>query len=281
MTGTEFDPQHLFVLTDLRELQREIGDGQCRHAGLGSIRRFLGSLIRMGVMDAQTALGGVGLCICDFSTNTRPDIGVGRVPSWNTYADDLAEAAFIVAYEFMVAGGVVIALCMPKQYITIVREAQDDGFELIRTMILFGAESEDSGFDDTGKLLILLFSLALASLSSNECGASTLQQTRYHSLGLHDPAGSLYWQVVRSRLRSGEAQEEEEDMLEALRELERGTHSDEAAADADSMLWKHSNEGKEEEVEEEGEEKEERHPADELLQSLQADATISYILGGY
>ncbi|MCO5548488.1 hypothetical protein L7F22_027878 [Adiantum nelumboides] len=27
--GTEPDPQHLFVLTDLRELQREIGDGQC------------------------------------------------------------------------------------------------------------------------------------------------------------------------------------------------------------------------------------------------------------
>ncbi|MCO5570965.1 hypothetical protein L7F22_024695 [Adiantum nelumboides] len=115
-----------------------------------------------------------------------------------------------------------------------------------------------------------------------ECGASSQQQTRYHSLGLHDPTGSLYWQVVRSRLRSGEAQEEEKDMSEALRELERGTHGDEPTADADSMLWRRSNEEKEEEVEEEkGEEKEERHPADELLQSLQADATISYILGGY
>ncbi|MCO5566827.1 hypothetical protein L7F22_020510 [Adiantum nelumboides] len=50
--------------------------------------------------------------------------------------DDLAEAAFTVAYEFMVAGGVIIALCMPKQYITIVREAQDNGFEMIQTMYL-------------------------------------------------------------------------------------------------------------------------------------------------
>ncbi|MCO5575444.1 hypothetical protein L7F22_029245 [Adiantum nelumboides] len=93
--GTEPDPEHLFILADLRELLREIGNGECRHAGLGSIHKFLGSLTRMGVMDAQAALGG----------------------------DDLAEVAFTMAYEFMVAGGVVIALCMPEQYITIVREA--------------------------------------------------------------------------------------------------------------------------------------------------------------
>ncbi|MCO5580439.1 hypothetical protein L7F22_034305 [Adiantum nelumboides] len=134
--GTEPDPQHLFVLIDLRELQREIGDGQCQHAGLGSIRMFLGSLTRMGVMDAQAALGGVQLSICNFSTNTRPNTGVCGVPSWNTYADDLAEVAFTVAYEFMVTGGVVIALCMPEQYITIVREAHDSDFELIWTMYL-------------------------------------------------------------------------------------------------------------------------------------------------
>ncbi|MCO5579858.1 hypothetical protein L7F22_033720 [Adiantum nelumboides] len=111
------DSQYLFVLVDLRQLQREIGDAQCRHAGLSSIHRFLGSLTRMGVMDAQAALERVRLCICDFPTNTRPDTGVGGVPSWNTYADNLAEAAFTMAYEFMVAGEVVIALCMPKQYI--------------------------------------------------------------------------------------------------------------------------------------------------------------------
>ncbi|MCO5582086.1 hypothetical protein L7F22_035977 [Adiantum nelumboides] len=102
--GADLDPQHLFVLADLRQLHREIGDTQCPHAGLGSIRRFLGSLTCMGVMDAQAALGGMQLCICNFPTNTRLDIGVGDVPSWNTYADDLAEAAFIMAYEFMEIG---------------------------------------------------------------------------------------------------------------------------------------------------------------------------------
>ncbi|MCO5569790.1 hypothetical protein L7F22_023505 [Adiantum nelumboides] len=59
----------------------------------------------MGVMDAQAALGGVRLCICNFLTNTRPNTSVDGVPSWNTYADDLAEATFTVAYELMVAGG--------------------------------------------------------------------------------------------------------------------------------------------------------------------------------
>ncbi|MCO5606277.1 hypothetical protein L7F22_060464 [Adiantum nelumboides] len=135
-TGTEPDPQHLFVLVDLRELQREIGDAQCQHADLGSICRFLGSLTCMDFMDAQAALGGVRLCICNFSTNPQPDTGVGGVPSWNMYVDDLAKAAITVAYEFMVAGGVIIALCMPEQYITIVQEVQDNGFELIRTMYL-------------------------------------------------------------------------------------------------------------------------------------------------
>ncbi|MCO5572427.1 hypothetical protein L7F22_026182 [Adiantum nelumboides] len=89
-------------------------------SGFGSIRRFLGSLTHMGVVDAQAALGGVKLCICDFLTNTQPDTAVGGVPSWNTYVDDLTEATFTMAYEFMVTGGVVIALCMPEQYISIV-----------------------------------------------------------------------------------------------------------------------------------------------------------------
>ncbi|MCO5551999.1 hypothetical protein L7F22_005507, partial [Adiantum nelumboides] len=54
--GAEPNPQHLFVLVDLRQLHREIGDAQ----GLGSICKFLGSLTCMGVMDAQVALvGGV------------------------------------------------------------------------------------------------------------------------------------------------------------------------------------------------------------------------------
>ncbi|MCO5558346.1 hypothetical protein L7F22_011927 [Adiantum nelumboides] len=39
-----------------------------------------------------------------------------------------------MADEFMTAGGVVIALCMPEQYITIVWEEEDNGFELIRTI---------------------------------------------------------------------------------------------------------------------------------------------------
>ncbi|MCO5579192.1 hypothetical protein L7F22_033045 [Adiantum nelumboides] len=104
--GAEPDPHNLFVLADLRQLQREIGDAQCRHAGLGSILRFLGSLTRMGVMNAQATL------------------------------DDLAATAFTMAYEFMLADGVVIALCMPEQYIPIVREAQDGGVQLIQTMYL-------------------------------------------------------------------------------------------------------------------------------------------------
>ncbi|MCO5563379.1 hypothetical protein L7F22_017020 [Adiantum nelumboides] len=111
--GAEPDSQHLFVLANLRQLHGEIGDTQCQHV-------FLGSLTRIGVMDAQSALGGVQLCIYNFLTYTQLDTGVGGVPSWNTYADYLAEAAFTMAYEFMVADGVVIALCMPEQYIPIV-----------------------------------------------------------------------------------------------------------------------------------------------------------------
>ncbi|KAI5064292.1 hypothetical protein GOP47_0020962 [Adiantum capillus-veneris] len=126
------------------------------------------------------------------------------------------------------------------------------------------------------QFLTFLFSLALASLACNDCGASSLAQARHSSLGLHDPTGSLYWKVLRSKLR-GEAQEEEKDMLEVLHELERGIHPEENIVDTEPMLWERSSNG--EEVEEE--EQEERHPADELLQMHQADATISYILGGY
>ncbi|MCO5553847.1 hypothetical protein L7F22_007373 [Adiantum nelumboides] len=128
--GTAPDPQHLFVLTDLRELQREIGDGQCRHAGLGSIRRFLESLTRMGVMDAQAALGG-----CDYAFAIFPQT-LDQTQVLAVFLHGTLTQTICVAYEFMVAGGVVIALYMPEQYITIVREAQDNGFELIRTMYL-------------------------------------------------------------------------------------------------------------------------------------------------
>ncbi|MCO5601232.1 hypothetical protein L7F22_055351 [Adiantum nelumboides] len=132
--GVEPDPQPLFVLADLRQLKREIGDAQC--SGLGSIHRFLGSLTCMGVMDAQAAFGGVRLCIYKFSTNTQLDTGVGNVPSWNMFVDDLAEATFTMEYEFLVVGGVFIALCMPEQYIPILQEAQNGGFQLIRMMYL-------------------------------------------------------------------------------------------------------------------------------------------------
>ncbi|MCO5572721.1 hypothetical protein L7F22_026480 [Adiantum nelumboides] len=135
-TRAQPDSQHLFVLANLRQLQGEIGDAQCRYAGLGSIRKFLGSLTCISIMDAQAALGGVRLCICNFSTNTRPDTCVDGVPSWNTYTDNLVEAAFTMAYDFMVADGVVIALRTLEQYIPIVWEAQDGGFQLIRTMYL-------------------------------------------------------------------------------------------------------------------------------------------------
>ncbi|MCO5553605.1 hypothetical protein L7F22_007130 [Adiantum nelumboides] len=104
--GTEPDPQHLFVLIDLRELQREIGDGQCQHAGLGSIRRLLGSLTRMGVMDAQAALGG-----CNYAFAIFPQ----------TLDQTQVLAVFLHG---------------TRQYIIIVQEAQDNGFELTRTMYL-------------------------------------------------------------------------------------------------------------------------------------------------
>ncbi|KAH7372503.1 hypothetical protein KP509_17G007500 [Ceratopteris richardii] len=133
-------------------------------------------------------------------------------------------------------------------------------------------------------LLTVLPALVLAFILSSEGALANYNLRAGHPfLQRHHMSGPLRWQNIRTMLR----EEERSYILETLQELERKLPHDEWENQASDVSIDESEEddAKQEESEEnrdgEIEAERERHPADLLLERHQADATISYILGGY
>lgn len=87
-------------------------------------------------MDADDSLGGFKLVWADFPTSlTFSNIG-NAIPNWNMFGDDIVESAFALASEFLHFDGTMVCTLRMEHLGVCVREANDSGFHLDRTLFL-------------------------------------------------------------------------------------------------------------------------------------------------
>lgn len=69
-------------------------------------------------------------------THTRINVGTGQIPPWNQWDGSLVDDAFMLACEFMVPDGVIVATCRGEHFHTVAAVALDCGLRLLRVLHL-------------------------------------------------------------------------------------------------------------------------------------------------
>ena len=83
----------------------------------------------------ERRLCGFRLAWADLPTHCRTTSGLGGVPAWNQFSADVVDAAFTLAAEFLVAGGMFVAACRVDHLPFVSEVAADCHFELVRTVL--------------------------------------------------------------------------------------------------------------------------------------------------